>query len=141
MPLIPERLRSRADVKSAISSQFWEQQVHSTRSIDGVVWALPCEPPALNLVGSSGLSRTQQLLAVQALGVPALPSYDGNSEGVVSVGDHLARASGRGAARAAAAAERRSTHPTSPPAAAQVLELQVLLLMLWLLRRCWHSWC
>lgn len=83
MPLIPERLQSRQDVKSAIACQFWEQPSHSTRSIDGLVWSLPCEPPALNLTGSSGLSRTQQLIAAQALGAPAVPSYDANSEGLV----------------------------------------------------------
>lgn len=90
MPLIPEKLASRQDVKSAIACQFWEQPSHSTRSIDGQAWSLPCEPPALNLTGSSGLSRTQQLVAAQALGVPAFPSYDAHSEGLVGGG----RASG-----------------------------------------------
>lgn len=83
MPLIPEKLASRNDVKSSIACQFWEQPSHSTRSIDGQVWSLPCEPPALNLTGSSGLSRTQQLIAAQALGVPAFPSYDASSQGLV----------------------------------------------------------
>mgnify|MGYP001113895037 CR=1 FL=1 len=85
MPLIPEKLSSRQDVKSAIACQFWEQPSHSPRSIDGQVWSLPCEPPALNLTGSSGLSRTQQLLAAQALGLPAAPSYDADCEGLVSL--------------------------------------------------------
>ena len=83
MPLIPERLRSRQDVKASIGSQFWEQPVHSTKSVDGQLWSLPCEPPALNLTGSSGLSRTQQLLATQAVRVPFFPSYDGSSDGLV----------------------------------------------------------
>eukprot|EP00887_Chlorella_sp_A99_P007649 scaffold20.g7649.t1 len=81
--LVPEKRTSRHAVRQAISSQFWEQAVHSSRSIDGQVWQLPCEPPALSLTGSSGLSRTQQLLAAQAVGVPALPSYDGSSQGLV----------------------------------------------------------
>lgn len=84
MPLVPESRRSRQDVKASISSQFWEQPVHSTQSLDGQLWSLPCEPPALNLTGSSGLSRTQQLLAAQAARVPFFPSYDGSSDGLVS---------------------------------------------------------
>jgi hypothetical protein len=83
MPLIPERLASRQAVKASIGSQFWEQPVHSSKSVDGQLWSLPCEPPALNLTGSSGLSRTQQLLAAQAVRVPFLPSYDGSSDGLV----------------------------------------------------------
>lgn len=47
------------------------------------MWQLPCEPPALNLTGSSGLSRTQQLIASQSLGIPAVPSYDAKSGGLV----------------------------------------------------------
>lgn len=84
MPIVSERAASRQNVKSSISSQFWEQPVHSTKSLDGQLWSLPCEPPALNLTGSSGLSRTQQLLAAQAVRVPFFPSYDGASDGVVS---------------------------------------------------------
>ena len=83
MPLIPERLASRQAVKASIGSQFWEQPVHSSKSVDGQLWSLPCEPPPLNLLNSSGLSRTQQLLAAQAVRVPFLPSYDGSSDGLV----------------------------------------------------------
>lgn len=83
MPIIPESRRSRQDVKASIAAQFWEQPVHSTRSLDGQLWALPCEPPPLNLTGSSGLSRTQQLIAAQAVRVPFFPSYDGGAEGLV----------------------------------------------------------
>lgn len=85
MPLVPESRRSRQDVKASIGSQFWEQPAHSTKSVDGQLWSLPCEPPPLNLTGSSGLSRTQQLLAAQAVGVPLFPSYDGSSDGLVRV--------------------------------------------------------
>lgn len=83
MPIVSEKAASRQNVKSSIASQFWEQPVHSTKSLDGQLWSLPCEPPALNLTGSSGLSRTQQLLAAQAVRVPFFPSYDGASDGVV----------------------------------------------------------
>ena len=83
MPVVPEKLSSRRGSRSAIASQFWESAEHSTRYIDGQAWELPCEPPALNLTGSSGLSRSQQLIAAQSLGVPAFPSYDGNSGGLV----------------------------------------------------------
>ncbi|PSC71107.1 rRNA-processing EFG1 [Micractinium conductrix] len=94
MPIIPESRRSRQDVKASIAAQFWEQPVHSTRSLDGQLWALPCEPPPLNLTGSSGLSRTQQLIAAQAVRVPFFPSYDGGAEGLV-LDRVLARAGGQ----------------------------------------------
>jgi len=83
MPIVPEKLSSRHGSRSAITNQFWESAEHSTRYIDGQVWELPCEPPALNLTGSSGLSRSQQLIAAQSMGVPVIPSYDSNSGGVV----------------------------------------------------------
>ena len=85
MPLHPEKLASRQEVRGAITSQFWEQAVQSTRSLDGVTKTLPSEPPPLSQAGPSGLSRTQQLLAAQALSVPALPSYDGSEGGVVRI--------------------------------------------------------
>jgi hypothetical protein len=84
MPIIPEKLSSRNGSRSAIASQFWESAEHSPRYIDGQVWELPCEPPALNLVGASGLSRAQQLLSAQSMGAPFLPSYDASSGGLVS---------------------------------------------------------
>lgn len=70
-------------MKASIASQFWEQPVHSPKSLDGQLWALPAEPPALSLTGSSGLSRTQQLIAAQAVRIPFLPSYDGSADGAV----------------------------------------------------------
>ncbi|PRW57399.1 TRIGALACTOSYLDIACYLGLYCEROL chloroplastic [Chlorella sorokiniana] len=94
MPIVSEKAASRQNVKSSIASQFWEQPVHSTKSLDGQLWSLPCEPPALNLTGSSGLSRTQQLLAAQAVRVPFFPSYDGASDGVV-LDRVIAKAGGR----------------------------------------------
>lgn len=81
--IVPELRHSRHRTRSAIASQFWESAEHSSRSIDGQVWELPCEPPALNLTGSSGLSRSQQLIAAQSLGAPAIPSFDSNSGGWV----------------------------------------------------------
>lgn len=86
MPVVPEKLSSRSASRSGISSQFWNSLEHSTRYIDGQAWELPCEPPALNLTGSSGLSRSQQLIAAAAVGVPVFPSFDGNSGGLVGVG-------------------------------------------------------
>jgi hypothetical protein len=85
MPVVPEKLSSRHGSRSAIASQFWECAEHSTRYIDGQAWELPCEPPALNLTGSSGLSRSQQLIAAQSMGVPVFPSFDGNSGGLVRI--------------------------------------------------------
>lgn len=83
MPVVPECLSSRQGSRSAIASQFWESAEHSSRYIDGQVWELPCEPPALNLIGSSGLSRAQQMIAAQSMGLPVIPSYDANSGGLV----------------------------------------------------------
>ena len=59
-------------------------RVQSTRSLDGQCRTLPCEPPPLAQCGASGLNRAQQLLAAQALLVPAIPSYDASDGGVVS---------------------------------------------------------
>ena len=121
MPIIPEKLALRQDVKSSIACQFWEQPSHSTRSIDGQVWSLPCEPPALNLTGSSGLSRTQQLIAAQALGVPAFPSYDASAQGLVRRAG--AGRAGRGPARRGATARLYFPHAQQQPAV-QLLALR-----------------
>lgn len=85
MPIVPEKMSARQGSRSSLSSQFWESTEHSTRYIDGRVWKLACEPPALYINGSSGVSRSQQLVALQALGIPAIPSYDQHSGGVVRV--------------------------------------------------------
>ncbi|KAL4452107.1 hypothetical protein ABPG75_007769 [Micractinium tetrahymenae] len=94
MPVTPESRQSRRDVKASIAAQFWEQPVHSSKSLDGQLWALPAEPPALSLTGSSGLSRTQQLIAAQAVRIPFVPSYDGSADGAV-LDRVLARAGGQ----------------------------------------------
>ena len=57
--------------------------VQSTRSLDGLARTLPCEPPPLAQTCASGLSRTQQLLALQALWFPCVPSYDADMGGLV----------------------------------------------------------
>lgn len=80
MPVLPEK-SNRA--RSAVHAQFWDQTDHSPRSIDGVAWKLPCEPTSMPLLAPSGVSRSQQLIAAQTLGVPALPSYDEHSGGLV----------------------------------------------------------
>lgn len=80
MPVLPEK-SNRA--RSAVHAQFWDQTDHSPRSIDGVAWKLPCEPTSMPLSAPSGISRSQQLIAAQTLGVPALPSYDEHSGGLV----------------------------------------------------------
>ena len=83
MPVVPERKNPRRGSRECMSAQFWEGSQHSTRYIDGVTWELPCEPQALNLNASSGISRIQQIVAAQSVGLPALPSYDHHSGGVV----------------------------------------------------------
>ena len=57
--------------------------MQSTRSLDGLARTLPCEPPPLAQTCASGLSRTQQLLALQALWFPCVPSYDADMGGLV----------------------------------------------------------
>lgn len=60
-----------------------QSAVQSTRSLDGLARTLPCEPPPLAQTCASGLSRTQQLLALQALWFPCVPSYDADMGGLV----------------------------------------------------------
>jgi hypothetical protein len=83
MPIIPERNNARRGSRSALHSQFWESQEHSSRYIDGVAWKLPCEPSSMTLHSSSGISRSQQLIAAQSVGIPVVPSYDQHGGGVV----------------------------------------------------------
>ncbi|KAK9843446.1 hypothetical protein WJX81_003011 [Elliptochloris bilobata] len=81
--IVPEKLEHRARVRGAIHANFWDQPVQSTRSLDGLARTLPCEPPPLTQTCASGLSRTQQLLALQALWFPCVPSYDADMGGLV----------------------------------------------------------
>lgn len=83
MPVIPEKLTSRQEVRNAISSQFWEQPIQSTKSIDGLARHLPGEPTPLCQTACSGLSRHQQLIVYQSLGLPFFPSYTNDNGGLV----------------------------------------------------------
>lgn len=85
MPLVPEGARPRQDVRASIAGQFWGMETASASSIDGKTDLLPCEPVALGPTASTGLSRCQQLIAAQALAIPALPSYCHRDGGVVRV--------------------------------------------------------
>lgn len=84
MPLVPEKLNSRQEVRNAISSQFWDQPVHSARSLDGTARTLACEPPPVGQTAASGLLRSQGLLATQAAGLPLMPGFCKHQGGVVS---------------------------------------------------------
>ncbi len=84
MPLIPEKGSHRRGVRTAISSQFWEQPVSSTRSLDGLCYQQPGEPPPMSQLAGSGVVRAQQLIAGRAGGLPILPGYDLESGGLVS---------------------------------------------------------
>lgn len=84
MPIVPEKLNSRQEVRNAISSQFWDQTVHSVRSLDGTARTLACEPPPVGQTGASGLVRSQELLTTQAAGVPLMPGFCKHHGGVVS---------------------------------------------------------
>ncbi len=52
-------------------------------SLDGLSRLLPCEPPAPPQTAPSGLSRAQQLLAFQAVALPAMPAFNGAQGGLV----------------------------------------------------------
>ena len=80
--MIPERLTARQEVRQAIDVHFWEQPIQSAHALDGLAYSLPAEPLPLAPL-PSGLSRTQQLLAAQALSIPVLPAFDGREGGVV----------------------------------------------------------
>ncbi|KAL3142995.1 hypothetical protein ABBQ38_003276 [Trebouxia sp. C0009 RCD-2024] len=94
MPIVPEKLNSRQEVRNAISSQFWDQTVHSVRSLDGTARTLACEPPPVGQTGASGLVRSQELLTTQAAGVPLMPGFCKHHGGVV-LDRVLARVGGR----------------------------------------------
>lgn len=83
MPLVPEKLNSRQEVRNAIASQFWDQPAHSVRSLDGMARTLACEPPPVGQTAASGLLRPQQLLITQAAGLPVLPGFSRHDGGVV----------------------------------------------------------
>ncbi|KAI8105076.1 hypothetical protein M9435_000248 [Picochlorum sp. BPE23] len=83
MPIIPEKNNARRGSRSALHSQFWESKEHSSRYIDGIAWKLPCEPSSMILNASSGVSRSQQLIAAHSIGIPVVPSYDQHSGGLV----------------------------------------------------------
>lgn len=84
MPITPERLETRQEVRGAIASHFWEAAVQSSQSLDGLAYTLPGEPAPV-LPAPSGLSRQQLLLALQALSLPLIPAFDGAAGGLVSV--------------------------------------------------------
>ena len=61
----------------------------STRSLDGLCYSQPGEPPPLSQLAGSGVVRAQQLIAARAAGLAVLPGYDSTSGGLVS---HLTHA-------------------------------------------------
>ena len=88
MPLLPEKLSNRGEVRGAVASQFWDQSVQSPKSLNGLVRTLPCEPPPLPQSTSSGLTRSQQMVAAQALDLPFTPAYAADEGGVVRAYRH-----------------------------------------------------
>jgi hypothetical protein len=84
MPLIPERLAARSEVRSAVDAQFWEQAIGSARSLDGTARTVPADPPPLGQLTPQGASRPQQLLIIQAGVGPVTPGYDSSNGGAVS---------------------------------------------------------
>ncbi|KAK9808249.1 hypothetical protein WJX73_003474 [Symbiochloris irregularis] len=82
MPVTPERLETRQEVRGAVASHFWEAAVQSSHSLDGLAYTLPGEPAPV-LPPPSGLSRQQLLLALQALSLPLIPAFDGAAGGLV----------------------------------------------------------
>ena len=84
MPLVPEKLNSRQEVRNAITSQFWDQPVQSGRSVDGTARTHACEPPPAGQTAAGGLLRSQQLLVTQAACLPVMPGFTQDHGGVVS---------------------------------------------------------
>lgn len=61
----------------------WQCSLQSPRSFSGQCQTLPCEPPPLAQCAFQGLNKAQQMIAIQAIGLPAIPAYDVNDGGVV----------------------------------------------------------
>lgn len=59
----------------------------SARSLDGLCYNQPGEPPPLSQLAGSGVVRAQQLIAGRAGGVAVLPGYDLASGGLVGCAD------------------------------------------------------
>ncbi len=55
----------------------------SVRSLDGLCYNQPGEPPPLSQMAGSGVVRAQQLIVGRAAGVAVLPGYDLASGGLV----------------------------------------------------------
>ena len=80
---LPRYACTRLQTAEASIACTQQASLQSTRSLDGLARTLPCEPPPLAQTCASGLSRTQQLLALQALWFPCVPSYDADMGGLV----------------------------------------------------------
>ena len=71
-----ELLPVRLTMKSVLPLQFWNEDVSSARSLEGVAHALPTQPPPLWLATGTRFPRSQQLLLLQRLlWIPCTPSY------------------------------------------------------------------
>ena len=70
--------------RSALASQFWNQDIESARSPEACARQAPGLPPPPAPLVPSGLSRAHQILLLQnLLNVPAMPCFDANGGGVV----------------------------------------------------------
>lgn len=86
MPVIPEKHELEGHVHGSVAAQFWSQRVHSSKCVSGQSCTAACEPQPLPLCKPAGLSRTQFLIASQAVGLPVFPGFCGDHGGVVSSG-------------------------------------------------------
>ncbi|KAG1671986.1 hypothetical protein FOA52_013359 [Chlamydomonas sp. UWO 241] len=68
---------------AGFSSHFWGAGAGSAQSLDGLVVAGPGEPSPLPTTSPSGLSRTQFLVASQAVTLPCFPTYCRQHGGLV----------------------------------------------------------
>lgn len=60
-------------------------RLQSPRSFSGQCQTLPCEPPPLSQCAFQGLNKAQQMIAIQALGLPAVPAYNVTDGGLARI--------------------------------------------------------
>lgn len=84
LSLVPERRLLHSELLSSMGAQFWNQGTQSTLSLDGLACTAPGEPTPLPLNTPSGISRTQFLIAAQAMTLPGFPSHNSSDGGIVA---------------------------------------------------------
>ncbi len=87
--VVPEKRLMTRELIAGFTSHFWGQPSQSTQSLDALVVSAPGEPSPMPLNAPSGLSRTQFLVASQALTLPCFPTFCKQHGGLVSMLAHV----------------------------------------------------